>query len=59
MKTLGMRGAFGRWALVLPTSPPIDAGFDLAVPVDAKVPFAQEQAVYECLRNAERVLGED
>ena len=37
----------------------INAGFDLAVPVDHKIPFAQKQAVYESLRRAEEVLGED
>lgn len=37
----------------------INAGFDLAVPLDYKVPFAQKQALYESLRNAERVLGSD
>lgn len=37
----------------------IEAGFDLAVPVPQKVPFAQKQAVYESLRHAGRVLDED
>lgn len=37
----------------------INAGFDLAVPLDHTVPFTQKQALYESLRNAERVLGSD
>lgn len=37
----------------------IEAGFDLAVPVNQKVPFAQKQAVYDSLRRAHEVLEED